>query len=220
MAGDVQAQDVPPLCLLSDSLYVWGVGTFDKERYDKAKHDVFRIKFVGHYHWEMWHLDKHLMTVKNGEPKLPLPRVDPVELGDNLRQRFPDITDAAVDRLIKIVKLASRQQHGTTIVISKSAHDESERLAGNKRLAGNNGVRPFTLDKSTIAGATSIDGAIMVDSEGTCHGVGLILDGLASEGESPARGSRYNSVVRYTCDRNDCLGVVFSVDGMIDTLPR
>ena len=160
------------------------------------------------------------MTVKNGEPKLPFPRVDPVELGDNLRQRFPDITDAAVDRLIKIVKLASRQQHGTTIVISKSAHDESERLAGNKRLAGNNGVRPFTLDKSTIAGATSIDGAIMVDSEGTCHGVGLILDGLAREGESPARGSRYNSVVRYTRDRNDCLGVVFSVDGMIDTLPR
>ena len=40
------------MCLLSDSLYVWGVGTFDKERYDKAKHDVFRIKFVGHYHWE------------------------------------------------------------------------------------------------------------------------------------------------------------------------
>jgi hypothetical protein len=202
------------MCLLSDSRYVWGVGAFDRKRYDEAKHDVFRIEFVGHYHWQMWHLDKHLMTVKNGEPKLPLPRIDADRFGSWLRRRFPNITDVAVGRLTEIVRLASQQQHGTTIVISTIAQAESERLAGSS------GIRPFNPDEITMAGATSIDGAIMVDPEGTCHGVGLILDGSAGEGESPARGARYNSVVRYTRDRNNCLGVIVSVDGMIDVFPR
>lgn len=60
----------------------------------------------------------------------------------------------------------------------------------------------------------------MLDLNGTCHGIGLILDGEAGEGENPSRGARYNSLVRYTRKRPDCLGIVVSVDGMIDIVPR
>jgi hypothetical protein len=202
------------LSLLSNSRYVWGIGTFDRAKYDESRYDVFEIRFVGHYHWEMWHLDRHLMTVKDGEPRLPVPRIDPDVVKRALKRRFQDLADTAADRLTEIVGLVVRAQHGTIIIISMIAQAESGRLARNT------GVKPFLPNQATIAGATSIDGAIMIDVDGICHGVGLILDGKAGEGESPARGARYNSVVRYVRNRKDCLGIVVSVDGMIDMLPR
>lgn len=79
---------------------------------------------------------------------------------------------------------------------------------------------PFTPDGDKLGAAASIDGAIMLDLDGTCHGVGLILDGLAGGGENPARGARYNSVVRYTRGRNDCLGIVLSIDDVANILPQ
>jgi hypothetical protein len=203
------------LSLLSDSRHVWGIGTFDPSRYDAAKLDVFRVEFVGHFHWQLWHLNQPLMTVRNGEPRLPMPPVDPDRLDRALRWRFSGIADAAVTQLIGIVQLAAtKQEHGTTIVISSIAQSESERLAKGA------GVVPFIPDADKLAAVTSIDGAIMLDLEGNCHGVGLILDGMAGEGESPARGARYNSVVRYTRGRNDCIGIVLSVDGGANIIPQ
>ncbi len=200
------------LSLLSDSRYVWGIGRFDRAKYEEFKYDVFEIRFVGHHHWEMWHLDQHLMTVRNGEPRLPRPRIDLDAVRLALRQRFPGLADAAADWLTEIVGFAVWAQHGTTIIISMIAEAESGRLAGNT------GVKSFLPDQATIAAATSIDGAVMIDLEGTCHGIGLILDGEAGDRESAVRSARYNSVVRYVRNRNDCLGIVVSVDGMIDIL--
>ncbi len=91
------------LFLLSDSRYVWGIGRFDRAKYDESRYDVFEIRFVSHYHWEMWHLDKHLMTVKDGEPRLP--RIAPDIVRCSLTRRFPDLADAAADRLTEIVGL-------------------------------------------------------------------------------------------------------------------
>ena len=115
----------------------------------------------------MWHLDKHLMTVKDGEPRLPRNEVDVFK--SRLKRMFPNLADAASERLAEIVRHAAPAQHGTTIIISTDARGESGRLAKN------NGIEPFLPSKTTIAGATSIDGAIMIDLEGKCHGIGLIL---------------------------------------------
>ena len=142
------------ICLLSDSRYVWGIGTFDPSRYDPSKYDVLEIKFVGHYHWEMWHLQQHLMTVKNGDPRLPLPRIDGSAVAATIRNSFPGIEDTSVAKLADIVVAASNQSHGTTIIISSAAESESERLSGKA------GIRPFIPDHGTIAAATSIDGAL------------------------------------------------------------
>ena len=59
-----------------------------------------------------------------------------------------------------------------------------------------------------------------VDPRGVCHAVGVILDGVARPECTPARGSRYNSAIRYvhSCD-TPRLAVVVSDDRTVDVVP-
>ena len=66
-----------------------------------------------------------------------------------------------------------------------------------------------------------VDGAILVDPTGTCHAVGVILDGYASGKGDSSRGARFNSAVRYhETQSGECLVIIVSEDGMIDLIPR
>src|SRR5438093_663242 len=60
--------------------------------------------------------------------------------------------------------------------------------------------------------------SLKIDHDGKCHGIGVILDGLAGDGENPARGARYNSAVRYLRRNPDSLIVVVSEDRTVDTI--
>jgi hypothetical protein len=65
---------------------------------------------------------------------------------------------------------------------------------------------------------------LLVDTEGKCHAVGTILDGVAEIGRGDAgRGARYNSAVKYVdtqaMQKRRCLAVVVSEDGMVDVVP-
>ena len=80
-------------------------------------------------------------------------------------------------------------------------------------------VEPFALTPELIKLVTTIDGAVLVDLGGTCHAIGVILDGLASDKCTSARGARYNSGVRYAYQQPDRVVVVKSEDGMVDVLP-
>ena len=68
----------------------------------------------------------------------------------------------------------------------------------------------------------SSDGAVLLDPDATCHAIGVILDGFAAAHGNPARGSRYNSAVRYKeysqQRRIACLVLVRSEDGIVDLL--
>jgi hypothetical protein len=66
-----------------------------------------------------------------------------------------------------------------------------------------------------------MDGGVLVDEQGYCHAIGVILDGRACGGENPARGSRFNNAVRYLESPAPlAVVVVYSADGGIDILPR
>ena len=67
-----------------------------------------------------------------------------------------------------------------------------------------------------------VDGAVILGPDGRCHAFGVILDGDASAGQGdPARGSRYNSAVRYQRTRaTRSLLVVISDDGTVDLIPH
>ena len=69
---------------------------------------------------------------------------------------------------------------------------------------------------------TRIDGAVLLDHEGLCHAVGVILDGKATDRGSPARGARFNSALRYVLEEGEraSIAVVLSEDGNVDLLPR
>lgn len=71
-----------------------------------------------------------------------------------------------------------------------------------------------------LASASRIDGAILIDPEGVCHAIGVVLDGPAHDGCTPARGARYNSALRYvTGSKMSRLAIVVSDDHTVDVLP-
>jgi DNA integrity scanning protein DisA with diadenylate cyclase activity len=65
----------------------------------------------------------------------------------------------------------------------------------------------------------AIDGAVLIDTSGTCHSIGVILDGLAASTGDSSRGARYNSAVRFArSTKTPCLLAVVSEDGGTDLL--
>lgn len=102
------------------------------------------------------------------------------------------------------------------ILISEQADAEAKRLSHQCIR-----IEPMILDDDTMKLVTTIDGAILLDTKGICHAIGVILDGHASAKEDTARGSRYNSAVRYVHgDHGRCLAVVVSADGTVDFVQK
>jgi hypothetical protein len=67
---------------------------------------------------------------------------------------------------------------------------------------------------------SGIDGSILLDPTGVCHAIGVILDGHADKDCSPARGSRFNSALRYVRSNDKRrLAIVFSDDHTVDIVP-
>ncbi|HIB66545.1 MAG TPA: hypothetical protein EYO33_15875, partial [Phycisphaerales bacterium] len=62
--------------------------------------------------------------------------------------------------------------------------------------------------------------AVLLDPQGLCYGVGVILDGPATPQGSPARGARYNSAIRYLSAHPGCLIIAVSEDGPVDIFPQ
>lgn len=67
---------------------------------------------------------------------------------------------------------------------------------------------------------TSIDGAILLDLQCNCWGIGIILDGNAIVYGNNSRGARYNSVHNYVANKKTdgkiCIGIIISEDGMVN----
>lgn len=101
------------------------------------------------------------------------------------------------------------------LVISSDAAGEAKRLSPQSWV-----VEPTPLSVDLLSQLTSMDGAVLVDSQGRCHAIGVILDGRAAGKGDPARDSRYNNAVRYLdTDPPPAVVVVYSADGSIDILP-
>ena len=125
------------------------------------------------------------------------------------------VTGPGIEKIVEKGRLASDAKHGTTLIISGDAVGEAIRLGGQGFP-----VTPFVIDEPLMGSAMSIDGGILLDAQGLCHGVGVLLDGKATPLGDSARGSRYNSAVRYVEGRGNAVVLVVSEDGMIDIVPR
>lgn len=153
------------------------------------------------------------MEVVYGEPKLPRPPADPADVKAKIEAKFMNLPAGAADRLVDLVKHAMKAEHGTMLIVSANATAEATRLTKSTK-----GIKPFTPTEPTIVAASAIDGGILVDLEGTCHGIGIILDGEAGDGENPARGARYNSAIRYLRKHPESLIAVVSEDKTVDVV--
>lgn len=176
--------------------------------------EIFRIRFTGHYTWDLYFGDTLLMQVHYGVPTLPKPRL---KKGDftSLVQRIFNGGKTDPERLWQIVEGAMSQSHGTMVVVSTNADAESHRLQQQSI-----GVMQAELDAELVRRLSSIDGAILIDPMGVCYAVGVILDGLATEKGDPSRGARYNSALRYvTTVKHQTMCLVVSEDGFVDVVP-
>lgn len=199
--------------LLSDGQTVYGVGTLNAS-YDPSSETVFRVRFTDHHKWELVHDSTTLMVVEYGNPHVPSLPFNVPKFKRDLPRFFPTIRDKDIERLCTIVLQACKQRHGTTVVIAADAQREAERLRGQATL-----IEPTCLTEDTVQMVTSIDGAILLDQQGVCYAIGVILDGMASPKGNPSRGGRYNSAVRYTEANPGTLSVVVSADATVDIVP-
>jgi hypothetical protein len=154
-----------------------------------------------------------MLSVRDGVAHLPARTLDASVLRDSIERTLPD---ADVDRLISLAMAAELNDHGAMIVISEDAASEAQRLAPQAW-----SVEPVEIAPDVLRQLTAMDGAILLDPQGRCHAIGVIVDGRADHAGDPSRGSRYNNTVRYLdSQRPSCVIVVYSSDRTVDIFPR
>ncbi|QKG53711.1 diadenylate cyclase [Hymenobacter sp. BRD67] len=201
--------------LLADGEKVYALGR-QVGHYDPSREDLFEIHFVTHYAWEFAHAGQILLRSRYGLPTLPRPRLNLNRFRRDLKRTFSITRPDKVEHLWQVVLEASRQPKGTLLVITTEALAEADRLKLQCTL-----IEPVPLTPLITQLITAIDGAVLLDPEGYCYSIGVILDGKASGHGTSTRGARYNSAVRYVdSSPYPCLVVVVSEDGMVDVLTK
>ena len=203
--------------LLCDSIGIYGFGKLRDIPYIENSENLFIVEFNGHHKWILLHNDNRMMVVEYGLPKLPSVLIQETTFQSEIKTRFPRIAKKNIQNLWKLVDKASAQRHGTMLVISDNAKQESERLSYQSTA-----VDPIRITPELILSLSSIDGALLLDDKAVCYSIGVILDGIATTKGDPSRGARYNSAIRYrdyVCEKGHrCLIVVISEDGMINLI--
>lgn len=200
------------------ALHMNAKGAFGLARltdYDKGREDAYEINMLGHHRWELAHAGESLMQVNDGLPSLPAPIADPTRIRIDLYREFRQIENCELDLLVGLVCEVAQEKHGTMLVVSENAASEANRLSHQATP-----VKPCVMSPALLRQLTPIDGAVLLDPQGMCHSIGVILDGLATEDGNPARGARYNSAIRYVSSQPcACMAVVVSEDGGVDVIP-
>lgn len=197
-------------CICRGSAQITGLGALHG-----LSSPVFRAVFTDHYCWSLYFGQVLLMKSAYGVPRLPSVRLDKETFLSNVRRvlRMDDLD--SVEHLWQIVEAAMQQSHGTLIVMAEAAEKEAIRLS--KQAIG---IEETPLNSSLTKSLSGIDGAILIDTLGSCHAVGVILDGMSAEEEDMSRGARYNSAIRYAkSSGSPTLCIVVSEDGDVNMIP-
>lgn len=103
--------------------------------------------------------------------------------------------NANIEKIWTIVENARQQKHGTMLVFTEKAIEETKRLhAAGYQVSVSN-----SMSARWINAVSEIDGAILLDQYGNLYMLGVILDGeMPPNGVSTARGARYNSAIKYS----------------------
>jgi len=203
--------------MLSDSVLIYGLCQL-RGKYNHHDESLFIIHFTKHFHWEVVHHKNIIISVAFRMPELYNEKLNREKFFSSLKRLFTDIDQSRMNTLWNITTEATKQKHGTILAISSAAEQEAARLDSQCFK-----VKPIKIDKDIIHQITSIDGAVLIDTNCTCHAIGVILDGIASANGDSSRGARYNSAIRYyefMEGKAQTLLVVISEDGTIDLIPE
>lgn len=200
--------------LLCDGVHLSGVISCEEHL---VTQQALIVEFTSPSNWQLLQGDKKLMVSAFEDVFIPKPKISFYKFNRILKDAFPMMENKKIASLYRLVLEATKQTKGTIIILSKNARSEAYRLRHQGFL-----IEPLKLTPDIMMSITSIDGAVMVDLDGICHGIGVILDGIATEKGDPSRGARFNSVIRYveTLSQSsifsNCLSIVVSEDGDVD----
>jgi len=205
------------LSLLIHNGKVYGIGEPDPIK------TLYTFNLTGHMEW---HIIDHRkdekgckkLRYKHGEYYLPKE--------DEIRTWYINskIKDEELRKIITNLlseEHAKAFEHGAILIITDDAENEVNRLCKLKR-----GLRiepiSITANFEKLYALCAIDGALFLDTNGHCHGIGIILDGEAIIVGTPARGARYNSTKTYVSrcvkEKIEAYALVMSTDGNFDIL--
>jgi len=206
--------------LLSDGKYVYGICRLIGNYNDELE-DIFIVEYLDVYSWQLLYSNKKLFKVDYEKVYLPQNKITYSEFKRRVSELFKGLSSEKIGKLYSVMIEAVKQKHGTMIIISKNARSETERLKNQAFRVEENEITPLVVKE-----ITSIDGAVLIDTDCKCYGIGVILDGMASNNGNTARGARYNSAIRYVEtiknkeNFSDCLAVVISEDGYVDLISK
>lgn len=152
--------------------------------------EFYKVKFTNFMEWSLSVNNNEYLSFLNFIPYLPSsdPNIDEDDI-ILLKKTFADID---IDKIMEIIGCAIKQEHGTMVVITENAEEETHRM-----MDSGISVNKTYLSNQMIELVTNIDGAIICDACGTCYSIGVILDGKLSQKADSSRGARYNSAIRY-----------------------
>lgn len=237
--------------LIGDNEKIYGLGRFKNINEFKNNMNIFIIDFIGRFEYKIntlfsnfsivkediahnsellqYSLKEHtLVNVRCGKPDLKEYRYSEKDFGVALKRIFKDEfkvdSDKKIEQLKKIISCAKNQKHGTTVVITTpdKAREEVLKLEKQSIKIKEKQLKDDMHLENIINRITNIDGALYLDINGTCHAIGVILDGVADNKHGDAaRGARFNSAIKYSLKENikeKCIIVVISEDGMINII--
>ena len=174
------------------------------------------LELNGFLSWSLT-FEGNKIVYRNGIYRLSNPQEEDQPLPEGLRAAIKELYPDQEKKLIEAITEAAKQEHGTVVIFGTG----EDVLSESKRLRSRGtAIKPRKLNNNIIRMITSVDGAVLMDSNLTCRLFGVILDGDTSDAGTPARGARYNSTVTYVKRRaqfGQCfIGVIISEDGTID----
>ncbi len=201
--------DVLPL---SDGTVLWGLGRVARA-HDPSRGELFEVRFTGRSRWELRRGGEALFAVEGRAAAPVAPWLAREAFEDAARELLGTHGAPELARLWAAVSAVIATARGITVVVSRDAAAEARRLA-----AQGTRIAPRALEPEVVQAATGIGGALLLDRDGVCHAIGVILDGIATPRGERSRGSRYNSAANYVRGRTGTLAVVVSDDGSVDLL--
>lgn len=197
------------VCLLSCGHELWGISRDTDLPYDLFLRVVFQSGIAA--------------VFLAGQSCSPALEICTVNLGRyqarHIQARLPGLKGVLLDSGLDEARAASVENnlsilcseiaghhHGATIVLETS--DSPLTISGQH-------VTPTQLDIPALRALSEVDGALHLNREGRLKAFGCLLDGMSSLYEDRARGSRFNSALRFTETHADCLVIVVSSDGPI-----
>ena len=205
----------PGIALVADYEKIFGLGEVVTGIDPWESQKIFKIEFLDHYHWQLSCGDKVMLVSKNGVPSLPQEEFPRSRLLDIYHRLFPEAGEEDGAHFVKLFEAAVDQGRGSLLIVAKDAESEAKRLSSQGAR-----IKPKKLTPDIYSQVSAIDGAVIIDPQGFCHAIGVILDGEAREECTPSRGSRYNSGIRYVGSADPPrLAVVVSDDRTVNIIP-